>query len=276
MKRILLFGTFLSAALLFSVSSCKKDTPDTETQSATDNSLCEGEFNRVVPEANGIAIGEPGVNGNKMLPGVQLSCPVDSVDPQDTLNGWPNTLYIKYGTSCTCSDGKTRAGTLRCVFDTGWDSPTPSLTIYLENYYVNGVHFEGNVVVSKNTAARTFTQTINNGKCSKTTPDNTWEILYNCTRTMQWSAGYNTVTDPTDDVFLFSGSATGTNRDGKTFSVNVTAPIEKRGNCRYITKGTFDITPEGKDARTVDFGDGTCDDKATLKIKNNTFTFSLD
>jgi hypothetical protein len=113
-----------------------------------------------------------------------------------------------------------------------------------------------------------------NGKCSKHSGTD-WEILYNCTRSMTWTAGYNTPADPNDDVFTFTGTASGTDRNGINFTVNVITPIEKRGDCRYITKGIFEVVPEGKNTRTVDFGNGTCDNKATLKIKNSTFTFTL-
>ena len=271
MKRIFLFAVLAAGVYAVSITACKKPEADTETTSATDNSLCEGEFNRVVPATNSIAIGDPGVNGNRQLPQIASQCPVDSIDPADTLDGYPVTMYINYGTSCVCPDGKIRAGTLKCVFDTAWDSSNPTLTIYLLNYYVNNIHFEGTIAVSKNTAARTFTQVITGGKCS----NSSWEILYNGTHTLTMTAGFNTLTDPTDDIFTIGGDANGTNRDGLNFTVNITSPIEKRGNCRYITKGTFEITPEGKNVRTVDFGDGTCDDQATLKIKNSTFSFTL-
>jgi len=271
MKRIFLFASLLTGIIIAGVISCKKPTPDTETTSATDNSICESEFDRVVPATNSIAIGDPGVNGNRQLPSTQSQCPIDSIDPADTLNGYPVTMYIKYGTSCTCPDGKIRKGTLVCTFDTAWDSSNPTMTVVLQNYWVNGVHFEGTIAVSKNTANRSFTQTITGGKCS----NSSWTILYNGTHTMTMTAGFNTLTDPTDDVFQFSGNATGTNRESVNFTADITSPVEKRGNCRYITKGTVDITPEGKNTRTIDFGDGTCDDKATLKIKNSTFSFTL-
>jgi hypothetical protein len=58
--------------------------------------------------------------------------------------------------------------------------------------------------------------------------------------------------------------------------VNVTVPVEKRASCTWITKGRIDLTPEGLATRTVDYGDGTCDDKATLTINGNTFQFQMN
>ncbi len=45
MKRILLFSIISVGAIALTLNSCKKEDPDTETQSAVDNSVCEGEFN---------------------------------------------------------------------------------------------------------------------------------------------------------------------------------------------------------------------------------------
>ena len=272
MKRIFIIGSLAASVIVYFASSCKKKEADTDATSATDNSICEGEFNRVVPATNSIAIGDPGVNGNRIANsnGLLSNCPTDSIAPGDTT--YPITLYIKYGsTGCQGPDGKTRKCTLRCVFDTAWDALNPTMTIYLENYYVDDVHFEGTIAVSKNTTSRTFTQVMTDGKCSKSS----WVITYECNRSMTWVAGYNTLADPTDDVFLFNGYASGVDRNGTAYDVDIISSIEKRGNCKYITRGSFEVTPEGKETRTVDFGDGTCDNKATLKIKNSTFNFTL-
>jgi hypothetical protein len=274
-KKIALTCLTIAAAAVVTIISCKKEEVDTETVSATDNSLCEGEFLRILPATNGVAVDEPGVIDNRWAGNNNIfnACPHDSIDPADTLNGFPVTLYLDYGTTgCVGDDGKTRKGMIRAVFDSAWNSPNARATFYLENYYVNGVRFEGTVQVQKN--GNTITQTITDGKCSKTS-GNPWEILWNCTRTVRQVSGANSATDPTDDEFEFTGTANGTNREGKTFDVNITSPMVKTAQCRYITKGTMELTPEGRETRTVNFGDGTCDDKATLTIKGNTFQFTL-
>jgi len=271
MKKIIsaLLMCFL-AWFTFSIGSCKREELDTETVSTTDNALCESEFLRVFPETNGYAIGEEGVQRTILGNSIQSLCPRDSVDPADTLDGFPVTLWMDYGTAgCVGPDGKTRKGIVRAVFNQSWDSSNATVDIFLDNYYVNNIHYEGTVQVTK--TSNSFTQRVLNGKCTKAD----WTILWACDRTMTWVAGQSTPTDPTDDVYEFSGTANGTNRELKTFEVEITSPLVRSKACTWITKGTMTLTPEGKAARTVDFGNGACDNIATLTINGNKFQFNL-
>lgn len=258
------------AAGVSTFNSCKKPEVDTETVSTTDNALCESEFSRVFPEVNAIAIDHEGVQRLYPSNNLQSTCPVDSIDPADTLDGFPVTLYLNYGsTGCTGPDGKVRKGTIKATFFNSWDNPTDTVQIDLVNYFVNGIHYEGSVRIVKTPGS--YSQTVTNGKCTKSD----WTILWAGTRTLTWVAGQSTITDPSDDVFEMTGDANGTNREGKTFTVNVTSPLVRSRACAWITKGTMEITPEGKDTRIVDYGNGACDNKATLSINGNTFQFLL-
>lgn len=263
-------GSLLFLSLLILVlGSCKRDELDTETVSTTDNALCESEFLRIFPEANGIAIDEEGLQRVPVSGNLLSLCPIDSITPADTLDGFPVTLHMNYGTGCVGTDGKTRKGMIHCEFKNSWDGVNDTVLITLDNYYVNDIHYEGNIQVIK--SGNSFTQRVTNGRCTKSD----WEILWASTRTCTWVAGQNTTTDPNDDVFEFTGNANGTNREGKTFEVNITSPLVRSKTCTWITKGIMTIIPEGRAEREVDFGDGTCDNQATLTINGNKFQFNL-
>ena len=55
--------------------------------------------------------------------------------------------------------------------------------------------------------------------------------------------------------------------DGDTYSVSVTDTLEGNLSCGYLTSGTMDINKNGLEV-TVDFGDGSCDDIATIIYPN--------
>jgi hypothetical protein len=40
---------------------------------------------------------------------------------------------------------------------------------------------------------------------------------------------------------------------------------------RRITKGTVELNPEGKNTRTIDFGNVECDNEATVTVNGKTF-----
>ena len=65
-----------------------------------------------------------------------------------------------------------------------------------------------------------------------------------------------------DDVYLILGNASRTSASGNTFTANITSPLKRALNCRWFEGETFEFAPSGKPTRTVDFGNGTCDDQA--------------
>lgn len=276
MKKYTLFITVLTTAIVsFSVQSCKKDEPDTETTSATDNAICESEFSRIMPDVNGIAVNEDGTHNRTTAGTLSASCYTLSWSGDTALAvpGVTGHMFIDFGTNTTCTspDNKIRSGMIEVIFDDGWRTIGSSDTIKLYSYKVDGVQYDGKIAIAW-TDSFTYNYKVMNGKCTKST----WEILWDCNRTMQWVSGMND-TIAANDVFKMWGTANGTNRESKTFAVDVpsSTPIIRRADCRYITQGVISITPEGKQERTVDFGDGTCDDKATLIINGNSFEFTL-
>ena len=282
MKKNLLLALI---AVIASFNSCKKDEPDTETTSATDNSICEGEFSRLFMHANGIAVGDSGV---QVMKGIDIPiplnlCPDYKTDSVDIANGFPITMWLEYGhdndgdsiyeSSCTGNDGKERRGIIKAVFDKPWHLVGSKVTMYLQNYFVKDtkdeIEYEGTITVTR--GVNSFTQTISNGECWTSS----WNILWNSTRTI--TTVLNDSTSIFDDVVYIKGSADGTDRNGKKFSVSIddSNPLVRKMGCTYIVKGTQTLKLEGKKDRTIDYGDGTCDNKATLTIGGNTFEFSL-
>lgn len=264
----------LSAAILFATSvlyiGCKKeDVADTETTSSTDNSLCEGEFMRVLPTVNKIAIDEPGVHRLPAGSSVLSACPMVTVS---TPNQFPLTMTIDYGTGCTDSiDGKVRKGKIIVDMTMPWDSVGCVMTVRLDSFYVGAIHFEGTCTTTR-TAQNQFHMVLNDGKCSKTgtTP---WEILWNTDKTVTWTSGSQS--SSTTQIIETTGTNSGTDRNGKTFTATITSPIIRDMSCTWITKGEVVLTPEGLSERTIDFGDGNCDNRGTITIEGNTFEFTM-
>ena len=67
----------------------------------------------------------------------------------------------------------------------------------------------------------------------------------------------------------------GKKRRKEKYKKNVVSPLVKLENCNYIVEGTVEYLKDGKVAATVDFGDGTCDDKATKTVDGKTVEITL-
>lgn len=268
MKRITYLSLFVAAAIsLLTINSCKKETPDTETQSAIDNNICETEFTKMMPRINNFGINEQGVKSMRM------ACP--SIIAPDTVAspGWPRTMTIDYGTTgCADTiDGKIRKGQIICEFSNRWHIVGSSVKITLVNFSVNGITYACDSIKIIHSAATAFTTQVFKGVCQ----NSSWWLEWECNRTLTQTAGFGDM-DPYNDVFSLTGSANGKNREGKKYTVSITSPVVKRSSCSWIESGKIDLTPEGLATRTVDFGNGTCDKKATLTINGNTFSFDMN
>lgn len=274
MKKIILAGIFglTLSGMLF--TSCKKDKEvDSETQSVQDNAICEQEFSRIMPEVQGRGINQAGLK-KLMSGGIQDSMTGDTIfsdgiDPQNL-----PTLWIKYGpggsgTTLT-TDGKARSGIIKATFSKPIDSVGCVTTVTFMNYKVNNsIAYNATIVYTK--LANGYSTNIQNGTCVAPA----WSATWQGSRTMTQIAGVATTTDETDDVYQFTGSSSGVNREGRAYTVAVTTPLEKPHNWKWITKGVVELTPEGLHTRTVDFGNGTLDDKATFTVDGNSVEFTM-
>jgi hypothetical protein len=93
-------------------------------------------------------------------------------------------------------------------------------------------------------------------------------LTYTSARTREWVAGESTddISEWTDDVYSITGTASGTAFDGTEFTSVIKNPLIVALNCRWIEGGTIEFTPSDKIKRTIDFGNGDCDNKITVSV----------
>jgi hypothetical protein len=120
-------------------------------------------------------------------------------------------------------------------------------------------------------AYTTFNIKLINGVCQSAA----WVIKYNSDRTFtHYHNGNPAGSDPVTQVY---GTGNGINRQSRAFTVNIpqASPLIKHKACQYIDKGILELTPENFKTRTIDFGDGTCNEDATFTVNGNTVAFKL-
>ncbi len=277
-SHISLLILFLGAgAVLF---SCKKKEVDSETQSVVDHALCEQEFMKIPVTVNSRAVAANGVK--KLFPGSSVfsgACPKDTLigDTAGYASGnYSNLLNlpglsIDWGTGCLdTSDHVIRSGKLVTTFSKPYGQNGSVITITPVNYKVGDISYAGIIKVIRYSPTSYSTEVIN-GHVS----NGSWNIDWSSTRTVNWIAGASTTNDASDDVMEITGSSNGVNREGRAFTVNITIPLVKAADCKWIKKGALEIKPDGFKTRTVDFGDGTCDNVGTFSVNGNTYTFNM-
>jgi hypothetical protein len=121
-----------------------------------------------------------------------------------------------------------------------------------------GKNAEGNWVIRKE-----FDQTITRGDIVC--------VRYN-KESQEWESGFETK-DKSDDVYYLSGSGTVSLND-TIYTKTITTPLLFDASCDYISKGVVELTKNSSTA-TIDYGDGICDNKATVTIDGTTDEINL-
>ena len=276
-KKFILNGLMVMVAASMILTSCKKkEDEDKDTQSASDNEESEFVSNDALNMADQAANGKNSFkNGDAVY--APMSCATVTRDTANSADA--DTVTIDFGsTNCQCNDGRYRRGIIMIIHQGKWWIANSYRTITFDNYYVNDRHIEGTHTVTYNglNSANHANWSITATNMKITSPDGTKYHTWNSTRNREHSSNNSTPFNPFDDVYSITGSASGSNSNGVSYTANITNALKRHLDCKYFEAGTVELTPSNKPMRTLDFGtDGTCDNQATVTINNNTYTITL-
>ena len=188
--------------------------------------------------------------------GLNTTITVSSVD-----SVFPKTVTIDYGSGTICRDGRFRKGKVILTFSAPFRKQGATINISFQDYYSNRVHIEGSktIVNLSTNGSLKYSVTISNGKVS-------WPsgrgFTVNATKVVTQVAGAATATIR-DDAFSVEGTSTLVYANGTTVVKTTETPLVKAVECNWIAKGVLKIAINNTVVH-IDFGDGTCDNKATL------------
>ena len=263
----------LSLPSVFFFASCEKGEtePDPEFETtyklSEDQAISEGindDATVVFFEAT-VGAGLYRVNGTVETTNT-LSCATVTVTPQNT---FPKTITIDFGTGgCVSADGIPRKGKINITLSDYLHITGTTATMTFDNYYTAGFKVEGNILWTNTSTQNAFswTRQITNGKVIEPIGGYYW--THEGTKTVVQTAGGTTPLNLLDDVYAVTGSHTVVNPAGKTRTVTITEALEKKTTCHHVTKGKVKVQGTTHFA-ILDYGDGTCDNIATISIDGN-------
>lgn len=261
-KQFLLVSAVVSLAI--GLNSCKKSDTKDELETTFELSGDQAMADNLTQDANDVFM-EIAQDNN--IAGNFAPAPVENIIPCATVTitpttGFPKTVVIDFGVSCT-HNGITRSGKINVVLTDSVRRPGSTATMTFTNYYVNGYKVEGTYTWTNTSTpgTRSWTRVTQNGKI---TAPNARYWLHSGTRYVTQTAGVATHTI-IDDVFSITGTHTITNSSGATRDCNVLEALQKKTACSNIDKGKLKVQGPNHYA-TIDFGDGTCDNLATISI----------
>jgi len=178
------------------------------------------------------------------------------------------TITIDFGTGCTDARGNVRKGIIRIKYSGRRFLPASTVETTFDGYSINDVKIEGTRTVTNisgsTESAPKYNIVLVGGKT--TWPDGTFATR-EVNRTREWVR----LTNALLDSWIITGTASGTNRKSRVYSMEITKPLVFKRECSSSRKvsiaveGTKELTVDGK-LIVIDYGDGTCDNKVTITI----------
>jgi hypothetical protein len=264
----------ITAIALLSITACQKDKDDVSAPgaagvdytAATDQAMAADYSNDMMEQVDAAAL----ANGVRSTD--------DACDPTITLDtiAMPHTMTIDFGNvNCTAANGRMRRGILHVTFTGPYHAPGTVITITTQDYYVNNNHVEGTKTVSNmglNADHLPYFNVVSD--LTVIAGNGNWTATHHAERVRTWVQGADTP-DHSDDAYVITGHGHGVNRNGNAYVMNIENPLHVHAGCPFITQGVVTVTPENQPARTIDYGDGSCDNTATVTVNGQSFTITL-
>lgn len=263
--------------VILTISSCKKNTETAveEIETTFELSSNQAVADNLTQDAGDVM--EEAASRNNLLGGT-------ATGGASTTNNWlapcvtitvsgnfpAKNIRIDFGTGCTSANGVFRKGAINVVLTDSLRKTGSVATVTFDNYYVNTFKKEGTITWTNNTAAgsgtRSWNRTVANGKI---TASNGSYWLHTSNIDITQTGGVSTPLDITDDVYTLAGTRTVTNPAGKSRTSTTQTPLQKKTICNNIDQGVVKVQGPNHYA-LIDFGNGTCDNQATISIDGRT------
>ncbi len=292
-------GSLIFTACQKSLSSTDNSTPTTQDalvlqSSAAADDVTDNAFNDVFNNVMGVnadaglgsGIGVflvaprktgTGTTENQFTAGTDSvsHCYTVTIDPAEP-GVFPKTITIDFGTGCTGRDGHTRSGKITAIYTGRMKVAGSTATASFDGFYIDSVHVEGTLTIqNKSTSdSRIFTLGVTNGKLSLPTGD---YIEINRNHTWTQTGGSSTPDNPADDVYSITGSSSGTAQISiitAQWTTEITEPVIRKLSCPWRVQGQVTVTYNDKTG-VLDYGNGDCDNKATMTVGAKVYDITL-
>lgn len=303
MKKLSPFTRLITAGAFaaFVIIGCKKEnsqsglTPQQEQDAASVNASAEAEtefasndvFNNVLGVDNNVGIAGVGVFGRMTAANLinERETGVDSLHcfavsyvrlNADTTKFFPIRVTIDFGAGCTGHDGHTRYGKIIATYTGRLIEPGKSASVTFDGYKIDSISVQGTHTIA-NTSSNSqlqFTIDVMDAKLSKPSGNYT---SWNAHRTITRTEGNATPFWPLDDIFSINGTLSGKTLRGNDlfgWEAETSSPLIMKVTCPWIVQGVLKVRRETLSSSSqwtaaIDYGNGNCDNQATLTINGS-------
>ncbi|POY36253.1 hypothetical protein C3K47_10890 [Solitalea longa] len=284
MKLITTKTLILASAVALTFTACKKDETsdaDSDKVTAVDNQAADDLSTDVIDQFNMVTMNQMAIANSAPGKAVEATVNEDArttsgsvtISPVDYAT-FPKTITINFGTGTVDKYGVVRKGKIVGVLSNHWWISGAELRIDMQDYYVNGIQVKGTKILTSNgfnaeTNSFSYNVSVDRARINEEGNSFTWSA----TRTVSYfTKGTNTALD---DYITVTGSTSGTNRKGKAFTTTIIQELKKPVISRWIVSGIIEHKVADRPTVTLDYGDGTIDNKAKVTVGDATVEITL-
>ncbi len=260
--------TAILAMVCFLSVACQREIPEDATEAAFLAGEEAGWAGELFESAENEAANKTETNTSNTA--IDECAAVTWAQPKGT---WPNVITIDFGDGCEDRHGRIRKGKIIVEVSDYWKNSGAVRKITTDNLSIDEVEIEGTRTISNlglNENGRYEFEIVMTGSRVKA-GDKTVSMEINHLAVM--TEGYSTE-ETEDDVFSVTGTGSGINHRGNSFTSEITEPLIRKRSCPWFVSGVTEIT-SGKRSHTLDFGDGSCDEFAIITGPRGSKTIEL-
>jgi len=258
-----------SLALMLSFYSCNKDNSlidQTSIDLADDDAVSDAVYEDIFSAVDNASIVLDDLmkgDDSKSVISLTGECPSITI-VRPTSAPWPRIITVDYGSGCTGFYESTRSGKILIEVTAPRMETGAKRTVTFDNYYFNGIKVEGTKVFENkgmNSNGNSVVSVTSSGVKLVLTNEKTIERNVNHER--EWIAGYKTA-NIWDDECLITGTATGKNIEGKSYTNTIVSALHWKRVCKFIVAGVIKLERGDAEPIELNFGEGDCDAKAVV------------
>ncbi len=264
-----LTGIIVLSLLLF---ACQKYRLNRDTTTANEHTKAENLYHNCFKTIKSGLRANPTVN---TPPSSLDTCAQIKTTKVDTQEGTTIEFQIDFGKNyCSIHEDIRQKGKIQISYKK--QSDQQKITATFNNFYINDYQVKGTLTAQETgdtpNKLTQFNLQIKNGIIL---PPRGKQFQWETSRTYTQSKGINSSNKLCDNVWKITSKSSGVNSKGRSFKSSTIDTIMSKACCPWYVEGIVELTPDGLQNRQIDYGDGTCDNKAKVYIKNRTYNIQF-
>ena len=174
------------------------------------------------------------------------------------------TVTLDFGEGCELRNGNFVSGKIIMTYERDPEAASKMITYSFDEFYFNRKNVEGGgSILRERSNENSNPQSTKTFDVTVTWPDGLFASKVGV-KVREMIEGQSTSAWG-DNVFLITGNWTFTRRNGNVLSAKIIKELRRELACKFLVSGTIELS-KNLDTAILDYGEGECDDLATVSI----------